>query len=344
MARLVIELTNRCNLRCQHCFAERHAATGDLPLTILTRVLREGKGCGIDHLCFTGGEPTLHRQFSAIIRQIGAAAYTFSFVSNGMTFPQVYPLLLEYRKAFTGVTFSLDGAREATHDRLRGHGSFRRVMRAVSLCVVKDLPFTVNMVLTAHNRCEVEEMVGLAERLGSRGVRFGHLMPSPETALCQLDLTPQARREVEATIWRLRSQVSLPVTMAPGYYSAAPFFPCAPLTLEEYNLDYRGNLTLCCQLSGSDGANTAADGLGNLQEISLVEALVRFRQRVATYLADKRERVQRGALSELDHFPCWYCVTYLGKVSWLAHFPQHPWATASSTPWSGTTDDAPQQS
>ena len=34
MTRLVIELTNRCNLRCQHCFAERHATTGDLPLTI----------------------------------------------------------------------------------------------------------------------------------------------------------------------------------------------------------------------------------------------------------------------------------------------------------------------
>ena len=26
MARIVIELTNRCNLSCQHCFEERHAA------------------------------------------------------------------------------------------------------------------------------------------------------------------------------------------------------------------------------------------------------------------------------------------------------------------------------
>ena len=65
MARLVIELTNRCNLCCLHCFTERHAATGDLPLTILDQVLHEGKGCGIDHLAFTGGEPTIHRQFDA---------------------------------------------------------------------------------------------------------------------------------------------------------------------------------------------------------------------------------------------------------------------------------------
>ena len=102
MARLVIELTNRCNLRCQHCFEERHAATGDLSLEIIEKVLREGKGCGIDHLAFTGGEPTIHRQFAEIIRRVCEAGYTFSFVSNGMNFPHVYPLLLLHRQWFTG--------------------------------------------------------------------------------------------------------------------------------------------------------------------------------------------------------------------------------------------------
>ena len=75
MARLVIELTNRCNLRCQHCFDERHAATGDLSLEIIEKVLQEGKSCGIDHLAFTGGEPTIHRQFPEIIRRVCDAGY-----------------------------------------------------------------------------------------------------------------------------------------------------------------------------------------------------------------------------------------------------------------------------
>ena len=61
--------------------------------------------------------------------------------------------------------------------------------------------------------------------------------------------------------------------------------------------------------------------MGNLRDISLAEAMCRFHQRVATYLADKQEQVQRGAFGELDHFPCWYCVKYLDKVSWLPHFP-----------------------
>ena len=314
MARLVIELTNRCNVRCQHCFEERHAATGDLPLEIFEKVLSEGRGCGIDHLAFTGGEPTIHRRFAEIVSRVCETNYTFSFVSNGMNFPHVYPLLLLHRQWFTGVTFSLEGACEETHDMLRGKGSYRHVMQAASICVVKDMPFTFNMVLTAHNRNEVAEMIWLAERLGSGGVRFAHLMPTSETALHGLDLSPQERRKVEAEIWGLQKSAAVPVGMAPGYFSESPFFPCAPLELKEFNLDYRGNLTLCCHLSGYSGVNQGTDVMGNLDEVGLAEACERFHQNVATYLADKHDKVNRGEFTELDHFPCLYCVKYLDKV------------------------------
>jgi len=326
LSRLVIELTNRCNLRCGHCFAERHAATGDLPIEILEKVIREAKDCEIDHFSFTGGEPTIHRRFEEVVRRVSAAAYTFSFVSNGVRIPQIYPLLLELRSAFRGATFSLDGARETTHDALRGNGSYRQVMRAASIFVAKDLPFTLNMVLTAANRSEIAEMVALAERIGSGGVRFGHLMTTSETGSRGLDLSWEERREAETEIWRLCESATAPVTMAPGYFSESPFFPCSPLELEEFNLDYRGNVTLCCQLSGHPGSSSGSDVIGNLREMSLVEACTRFRRRVAVYLADKRSRVEAGTLGEDDHFPCWYCVKYLGKVS------GNSWATAREIP------------
>jgi MoaA/NifB/PqqE/SkfB family radical SAM enzyme len=338
MARLVIELTNRCNLRCQHCFDERHAGTGELPLVILDKVLSEGKGCGIDHLAFTGGEPTLHPQFPEIVPRVCAAAYTYSLVSNGLNVPQIAPLLLRSRPWFKGVTFSLDGAREVTHDRLRGRGSYRGVMRAASLCIMTDLPFTLNMVLTAHNRHEVAGMAELAARLGSAGVRFGWLMPTPETAMRGLDLAPQERRAVEAEIWQLRQSAQGTMGMAPGYFSASPFFPCAPLTLQEYNLDYRGNLTLCCQLSGYAGGTSETDWIGNLHELSLAEAVARFHQRVATYQADKQAKVSRGEFDALDHFPCWYCVQYLDKVPGLKRFPHHPWARVPAARREETSD------
>ncbi len=315
MARIVIELTNRCNLTCGHCFDERHAATGDLPLEILDKLLREGKSCGIEQLSFTGGEPTIHRRFEEIIQRVAEAGYWFSFVSNGVSFPRIYSLLLKHRRWFVGVTFSLDGARE-------------------------EIPFTLNMVLTAQNRDEIREMVWLAEHLGSEGVRFGHLMPTPETALRKLDLTPEARREVETEIWGLRKSAPIPIGMAPGYFTDVALFACGPLELEEYNLDYSGNLTLCCQLSGNSGRNDGTDIIGNLNEISLTEACERFRLRVASYLADKREKITRNGLAELDHFPCWYCLKYLGKTSWLDNFPNHPWKASKKIHSRETQDHA----
>jgi MoaA/NifB/PqqE/SkfB family radical SAM enzyme len=325
---LLIELTNRCNLRCQHCFVERHANTGDLPMAIVEKLLKEGKSCGIEALSFTGGEPTLHRRFTDIVRRVCEAGYPFSFVSHGGTFPRVYPLLLRSRPWFQGVTFSLDGAREETHDRQRGEGSYRSVLRAASICVMKDLPFTLNMVLTSRNRGEVAEMVTLAAQLGSRGLRFVHLIPTPETASCGLDLSPHERRAVEAEIWRLKAKAPLRVGMASGYFSEAPLFPCGPLELQEMNLDYQGNLTLCCHLSGYEGAGPGTEVVGNLHEVSLAEACARFRRLVTRYLADKRAAVTSGTLREEDHFPCWYCLRYLGKMAWLQHFPHHPWAQA----------------
>jgi MoaA/NifB/PqqE/SkfB family radical SAM enzyme len=325
MSRLVIELTNRCTLRCLHCFDERHAGTVDLPPGIVDRVILEARSCGIEHLSFTGGEPTLYHGFHRLVQRVCRAGYTFGFVSNGATLPAIHALLASHRQSFRGVTFSLDGAREQTHDDLRGRGSYRQVMRAASICVVRDLPFTINTVLTRRNRAEVGEMVRLAERLGSGGVRFGHLMPTPETTAHGLDLSPGERRDVEAEIWQLRSRAAVPVGMAPGHYSESPFFPCAPLELDEFNLDCRGNLTLCCQLSGYSGAATGTDVAGNLHDMSLREACERFRRLVARYLADKREKVARAELDERDHFPCWYCVKYLGKARGLEEMPGSPW-------------------
>jgi MoaA/NifB/PqqE/SkfB family radical SAM enzyme len=323
--RLVIELTNRCNLRCGHCFQERHAATGELSAAVLEKLVREGKDCGIEQVSFTGGEPTLHRRFRAIVDAFAAAGYRFSFVTNGATFPRLYPFLSKHREHFAGVTFSLDGAREATHDALRGAGSYRQVLRAASICVARTLPFTFNMVLTRENRHEIAEMVSLADALGSDAVRFGHLMPTPDTTVRGIELTPGERRTVEADIWELRRTARIPVGMAPGYFSEDPLFACGPLALDEYNVDYSGNMTLCCQLSGNSGPNGPEDMIADLNVDSLREACERFRVRVAAYLDDKRERIRTKALTEIEHFPCWYCLNYLGKTRWLNQFPSHAW-------------------
>jgi MoaA/NifB/PqqE/SkfB family radical SAM enzyme len=324
MARIVIELTNRCNLSCQHCFAGRHGGRDDLPLEILGKVLDEARGCGFDHLTFTGGDPTVHPKFGEVLRLTFEAGYDFSFVTNGYNFTTVYPRLLPYQQKLKRITFSLDGASEATHDQLRGKGSYRKVLQAMSVCVALDIPFTNNMVVTAHNRHELEAAVQLAYRLGSRGLRFGHLMPSPLTTAQDFDLSPWERKVVEAEIWSLQDKYPLPVVMAPGFHTTS-LFPCAPLKVQEINIDCKGNLSKCCHLSSHGDGVGQEDVVGQLGGMSFGEAFGRLVQANERFHADKLAHLSGGTFKDADFFPCWYCSNYFKKVDWLKTFEGHPW-------------------
>lgn len=326
MPGIVIELTNRCNSRCLHCLDGRHNADGELKIEIIERILQSARLHGFDHLSFTGGEPTLHSRFTEILMMVSEAGYNFGFVTNGWNFTEIYGKILPCRDRLTVITFSLDGAREETHDRLRGKGSYRQLMKAVSICVVKDIPFTLNATISSHNRGELKEMAELATKLGSQGLRFGHLMSHSQTMAEYLDLSPAERRETEAIVWQLQRTFRMPIVMAPGYYTT-DLFPCAPLKMQEFNIDWRDNVTMCCHLSGYGNGVGNGDVIGSLDEMSFSEAYERLVQANGKFQKDKLALQDRGKFKNSDYFPCWYCLNYFGKVDWLKHYPENPWSS-----------------
>jgi MoaA/NifB/PqqE/SkfB family radical SAM enzyme len=325
MRRVVIELTNRCNLACRHCFASRHGGSDDVPPVALEKVLREARPCGFEHISLTGGEPALHPQFGGIVERICQAGYRFGLVTNGWAFDEWQALFVTHSHQLSGITFSLDGATEATHNSLRGTGSFRRVMKAISLCVFHGLPFGINMAVTADNRHELGALAALAEKLGSHGVRFGHMTPSQRAARSELDLSPKQRKDVEAEIRELRLRHTMAIALAPGGYSRE-LFPCDPLTLNEVNIDCSGNMTKCCHLSGQCGTEPRDDVAGSLLEISFEAGLARLAEQNTEFQRRKRALHETGTLHDSDYFACWYCSLFFRKMEWLKTAPEHPWA------------------
>jgi len=325
MARIVIELTNRCNLHCQHCFAGRHGGSDDLRLDIFCRILNEARASGFDHLSFTGGEPTLHPRFEEVLRLTYKAGYKFGLVTNGWSLAAIYQRILPYRERLDVITLSLDGATEETHDWLRGKGSYRAVMRAASVCVFEGIPFTINMVVTTRNRHEIQDMARLAIQLGSQGLRYGHLMPVPMISRHGLDLSPGERKAVESEIWDIQKQYSFPIAMAPGYYTTH-LFPCAALQMQELNIDYHGNIGRCCHLSGHGDGMGQGDIAGNFSDMSLAEAYDRLVEENERFHDAKMKHLSCGGFMDSDFFPCWYCSLYYRKLDWLKKLKWHPWS------------------
>ena len=179
----MLEVTDRCNLRCLHCYLG-DAGSADLDPETARLVVEEFGEMGGLRLMVTGGEPMLYPRFDELNELLEGRPYRRVLISNGTLMRDV-----DYRALnFDEVQFSLDGL-EAGHDLLRGRGGFSRTMRALEEALGAGMQVSVATVLHARNLGEVE---GLGRRLEKMGVSSWTLeFPVPEGRLRERpDLMP----------------------------------------------------------------------------------------------------------------------------------------------------------
>ena len=94
---LWVELTNRCNLTCAHCYAEsgpRPSRKDVLTTADYKRLLEEAAALGCRAVQFIGGEPTLHRGLPELITWARALRYEHT--------EQSYPIRFSLVLSITG--------------------------------------------------------------------------------------------------------------------------------------------------------------------------------------------------------------------------------------------------
>ncbi len=318
--KLILELTNLCNFSCIHCLREEGHGGSFLPMEIIDKVLRESAVYqSFDLVVFTGGEPTLHPRFAEIVERVATAGPDVAFVTNGWRFKDTFREIEPLKGHIRHINFSLDGATEETHDRLRRRqGSYRRLMQAISLCHFHGVPAQINMVVTSANRGEIEAMALLASRLGCQALGYGHCQPTPEALAAGLVPGTRERRRIEAEIAALQQTFQMSILLAGDHYDESLFSLCPQLAMRELNVDYRGNLTACCMLSSFRGGVPDTDVVADLSRVSLFEGHRRLTEKIATILREKVDRVEVGASSEADHFQCSHCLEHYRKVPDIA--------------------------
>jgi hypothetical protein len=121
-----IDLTNRCNLSCPVCFANANVQgyvcepTLEEVVPLLER-LRAYRPVPASTVQLTGGEPTLHPEFLAIVRK--AREMGFSHVqaaSNGIRFADREFALAAAAAGLHTVYLQFDGVSDEVHERTRG--------------------------------------------------------------------------------------------------------------------------------------------------------------------------------------------------------------------------------
>lgn len=326
------ELTNKCNLSCLHCLRDKTDMRSALPVELFDSILRQAKAYNLQHIAFTGGEPTLHPQFGKILDTVVKYGYTYHFVTNAWNFTSVWKLLSDPHfpgrlGKLSGVSISLDGATEKTHDFIRGKGSFRKILQAISILRTKGIDISVQITVNKKNIGEIEQMAMLASELGLKRLFYAHLEPTTLAYEQDLVLDPAQYREVEQRVENLKCAMKIEITFSLGHYEPLSFFQCRALIMQSPNIDYRGRLTFCCQLSGYTGSpGQETDIVADLNTVSLYDAHKQWADMIHTFNTDKIDLIKSGTATELDYFPCFYCSKYFDKIGWIEKYKDDPWA------------------
>src|SRR6266540_4185185 len=93
---VVFHLTDRCQLDCRHCLRDPARKPLDVPVALVEKVLDEAIALHrVNHVGLTGGEPTLHPEFEAVVDAIVRRGLGWHVVSNGRQLPRLLALLEE---------------------------------------------------------------------------------------------------------------------------------------------------------------------------------------------------------------------------------------------------------
>lgn len=322
---LGVELNNYCSLSCTHCLRNLKGSPENFPPKLLRKILKEAKQFGSKIVGFTGGEPTLHPKLDEILDIVDEEGYRCYFVTNASRFEIISKKLVSRKDIVAGISFSIDGAVEATHDFIRGKGSFRQVMTAVANCHGEKIPFNLQMCVNAKNKHEIAQIATMAAQLGVEDLFYALPIPTPELVKNNLLLSPDECRKVEDEVNKLKRQFNFDIFMAVGYFVENPLFLCRAQGMSALNFDFSGNLTLCCQLSNYRNSKSKIDIIAGMADSSLLNAIIKLRDHVNRFAKEKTRVIQSGSMKKIDYFPCFYCTKWHGKLDWLKEMNSNPW-------------------
>ncbi len=195
---VVWNMTQRCNLKCVHCYARSEDISYDNELTHeqSLAMIDDLAGFGVPVLLFSGGEPLTHPRLVEYAQYAVKKGMRAVISTNGTLITrEKAKILKEIGLSYVGI--SLDGLEE-THDQFRGvKGSYKKAMTAIENC--KEAGIKVGLRFTINKR-NVKDIPGIFDLLEKKNIPracFYHLVYSGRgSEIAKEDLSHEETRKV----------------------------------------------------------------------------------------------------------------------------------------------------
>ena len=164
---IYLNLSDRCNLRCQHCWlspetipcfpetsAKYGSEKGSLSVSIMREVIGQAKPLGLHTVKLTGGEPFLRSDVIDFVSLFHGEGLNVDIETNGTLVDRSTARSL-VELGVRGLSVSLDSADPEEHDWFRGvRGAFAGAIRGIRNLVEENMRTQIIMSLWKKNACE----------------------------------------------------------------------------------------------------------------------------------------------------------------------------------------------
>jgi len=180
-----IELTERCNNNCTHCYInlpanDQDAKKRELSFEEIREIVDEAVEMGCLWWVITGGEPLLREDFADIYLYLKKKGLLISVFTNAtLITPELVSLFKKYPPRELEIT--VYGITQKTYERItRTPGSFEAFMKGINLLQKENVPFTLKAMALKSNVGELEAIKDFCKPISRGPFRFDpflHLRP-----------------------------------------------------------------------------------------------------------------------------------------------------------------------
>ena len=175
-------LTNKCNLRCEHCYQDDYSQSSELPLKDLKDIARKieftlEKWGKEGRIGVTGGEPFVRKDLFAFLEFLELQPHIkkIGILSNGTLIKENIEAIKKLTKLHY-IQLSIEGMRE-TNDAIRGKGIFDKVIESTHLLKSENVPVRWMVTLHKKNAADVAGVIDLALENDVDTLTFERLIP-----------------------------------------------------------------------------------------------------------------------------------------------------------------------
>ncbi len=174
---VVWNMTQRCNLKCVHCYAHAKDRTfeGELTTAQGKALIDDLSAFGSPVILFSGGEPTMHPDLPELAQYAVGKGMRAVISTNGtLITEEMARTLKEIGLSYVGI--SLDGL-EAIHDKFRAvKGAFQAALQGIRNTQKAGIKVGLRFTINRFNYQDIPGIFDLLEEMEVPRVCFYHLV------------------------------------------------------------------------------------------------------------------------------------------------------------------------